>query len=344
MLTVYSDQHRLHAPAFEILDGELTPVFEKPERADLVLARVRERQLGPVALPSSYGLAAARRVHRDDYLDYLAGAHAEWLAAGHKGDVLPYVYPVRSLRQLAPRHIDGKAGYYAMDASAPICAGTWQAAQASLDCALTGLDALLAGARGAFALCRPPGHHAGTDFAGGYCYLNNAAIAAQAWRDAGAAKVALLDVDYHHGNGSQAIFYRRADVVFASIHGHPADEYPFFLGYADERGEGDGLGSNFNYPLPLGSGFALWRAALDDACAQIARSGATALVVSLGVDTFKDDPISQFKLDSDDYLRIGERIAALGVPTLFVLEGGYAVADIGVNAVNVLEGFESAQR
>jgi acetoin utilization deacetylase AcuC-like enzyme len=178
---------------------------------------------------------------------------------------------------------------------------------------------------------------------GGYCYLNNAAIAAQAFLDQGHQKVAILDVDYHHGNGTQSIFYERSDVLFTSIHGHPEAEFPFFLGYDDERGEGAGEGFNFNYPLPAGSGWEVWSAALDQACEEIARYDADIIVVSLGVDTFKDDPISQFKLDSPDYLAMGKRIAALGKPVLFVMEGGYAVEEIGINAVNVLEGFESAE-
>jgi len=178
---------------------------------------------------------------------------------------------------------------------------------------------------------------------GGYCYLNNAAIAAQAFLDQGRRKVAILDVDYHHGNGTQDIFYARNDVLFASIHGDPQAEFPFFLGYADETGEGAGLGYNFNYPLPAGSDWTAWSAALDQACERIAGFDADVLVVSLGVDTFKDDPISQFKLDSPNYLAMGERIARLGKPTLFVMEGGYAVAEIGINAVNVLEGFQRAQ-
>ena len=147
-------------------------------------------------------------------------------------------------------------------------------------------------------------------------------------------------MDYHHGNGTQSIFYDRSDVLFTSIHGHPEAEFPFFLGYADELGEGAGEGFNFNYPLPAGSGWAQWSAALEAACAQTERYGADVIVISLGVDTFKDDPISQFKLDSPDYLAMGRRIARLGKPTLFVMEGGYAVEEIGINAVNVLEGFE----
>jgi len=178
---------------------------------------------------------------------------------------------------------------------------------------------------------------------GGYCYLNNAAIAAQAFLDQGHKKVAILDVDYHHGNGTQSIFYERSDVLFTSIHGHPEAEFPFFLGYEDELGEGAGEGFNFNYPLAAGSGWDTWSAALEQACKEIESYGADIIVVSLGVDTFKDDPISQFKLDSPDYLAMGKRIAGLGKPTLFVMEGGYAVEEIGINAVNVLEGFESAQ-
>ncbi|HWV10926.1 MAG TPA: histone deacetylase family protein, partial [Pseudomonas sp.] len=199
------------------------------------------------------------------------------------------------------------------------------------------------GAHSAFALCRPPGHHAAGDVMGGYCYLNNAAIAAQAFIDQGRRKVAILDVDYHHGNGTQSIFYTRSDVLFTSIHGDPAEEFPFFLGYADELGEGAGEGCNFNYPLPMGSDWDAWSAALEQACQRIGEHGAEVVVVSLGVDTYMEDPISQFKLDSPDYLTMGRRIAALGLPTLFVMEGGYAVEAIGVNAVNVLEGFLAGQ-
>jgi acetoin utilization deacetylase AcuC-like enzyme len=207
--------------------------------------------------------------------------------------------------------------------------------------ALSAQAEIAAGAHSAFALCRPPGHHAAGELMGGYCYLNNAAIAAQAFLDQGRQRVAILDVDYHHGNGTQDIFYTRADVLFASIHGDPAEEFPFFLGYADECGIGAGEGCNHNYPLAMGSPWEVWSAALDEACQRIAEYDAEVIVVSLGVDTFKDDPISQFKLDSPDYLAMGKRIAALGKPTLFVMEGGYAVEAIGVNAVNVLEGFEA---
>jgi acetoin utilization deacetylase AcuC-like enzyme len=174
---------------------------------------------------------------------------------------------------------------------------------------------------------------------GGYCFINNAAVAAQALRDGGLQRVAVLDVDYHHGNGTQAIFYERADVFFASIHGDPRTEYPFFLGHADECGQGAGLGFNLNLPLSRGSDYARWSEALELALAAITKYGAQAMVVSLGVDTFAGDPISGFALQSEDYLRMGERIARVGLPTALVFEGGYAVEAVGVNVANVLQAF-----
>ncbi len=206
--------------------------------------------------------------------------------------------------------------------------------------ALTAAGLVHGGERAAFALCRPPGHHAMSRFAGGYCYINNAAVAAEWLRGAGAGRVAILDVDYHHGNGTQEIFYRRGDVLVVNVHADPRVEYPYFLGHADERGEGDGRGFNLNLPLPHGTTFAEWAAALDVACEAVAAFAPDRLVVSLGVDTFFEDPISQFRLSSGDYPAIGRRIGALGLPTLFVMEGGYAVEAIGVNAVGVLTGFE----
>jgi acetoin utilization deacetylase AcuC-like enzyme len=212
-------------------------------------------------------------------------------------------------------------------------------ARAGADCALSAAQAVVQGSPAAFALSRPPGHHAGADFFGGYCFLNNAALAAQHLRTAGVERVAVLDVDYHHGNGTQDIFYERPDVFFASIHGDPHTEYPFYLGHADETGRGAGEGTNLNLPLPRGTGYAQWSAALEVALAAISRFGAQALVVSLGVDTFAGDPISGFCLQSEDYLRLGERLARVGLPTVLVFEGGYAVAEVGVNALNVLQAF-----
>lgn len=342
MRTVYSEDHRLHHAKRELIDGTLKPAVEMPSRADTVLARVRDVGLGEVIEPRRFPGEIIERVHDPRYVAFLENAWTLWTATGRDYDALPLNWAIRGFRNREPEAIDGKLSYYSFDAGSPITAGTWRAARSAVDVALTGVALLGEGARSAFSLCRPPGHHAARDYYGGYCFLNNAAIAAQALRDQGAAKVAILDVDYHHGNGTQSIFYDRADVFFLSIHGDPLQEYPYFLGYADETGEGAGEGWNRNYPLRWGSGFDLWGEALADACKRIAAYGAESLVVSLGVDTFEKDPISQFKLKSPDYLEIGKAIAGLDLPTLFVMEGGYAVAEIGVNAVNVLTAFEEA--
>lgn len=340
MLTIYSQDHRLQDGKAELVDGRLMPCFEMPRRAEMIRARVEEVGLGEILSPRDFGKEPIMRVHDPRYVNFLEEAWDLWTQSGRSHDALPLNWAVRGMRNREPEVIDGKLSYYSFDAGTPITAGTWRAVTSSVNVALTGLEELGKGGRAVFALCRPPGHHAAADYYGGYCFLNNAAIAAQAWRDKGAAKLAVLDVDYHHGNGTQSIFYDRGDVFFASIHADPSQEFPYFLGYADEEGSGAGEGCNANFPLRWGAGFDLWSEALEEACARISRFGAEGLVVSLGVDTFKEDPISHFRLEQEDYLRIGERIARLGVPTLFVMEGGYALEAIGINAVNVLIGFE----
>jgi acetoin utilization deacetylase AcuC-like enzyme len=236
--------------------------------------------------------------------------------------------------------IDGKLSYYAIDAGTPITAGTWRAVKGAVDVALTGVKLVNNGEKAVFSLCRPPGHHAGSDFYGGYCFLNNAAIAAQAFRDLGAKRVAVLDVDYHHGNGTQEIFYNRADVLTISIHADPLQEFPYFLGFADETGKGKGEGYHMNLPLRWGSKWDKYEEALAKAMKTLKKYSPEVVVVSLGLDTFKEDPISKFKLEHEDYLRMGEMIAGAKKPTLFVFEGGYAVDALGINTVNVLTGFE----
>jgi acetoin utilization deacetylase AcuC-like enzyme len=345
MKTIYSERHRLQDGKAELIDGKLLPCFEKPERAELIIARVREVGLGEVLAPAEHGPGPLRRVHAEPFLRFLEGAWEAWVAEHGAYDALPLCWPTRGLRQIEPDSIDGKLSYFSFDAGTPITAGTWQAARSSADVALSGADLIAAGdERAAFALCRPPGHHAASDCYGGYCFLNNAAIAAQALLDRGAARVAILDVDYHHGNGTQAIFYERSDVLFLSLHGDPRQEFPYFLGHADETGAGAGAGYNRNYPLPWGTGFDVWSAALDDACRRIAAFGPDALVVSLGVDTFEGDPISRFRLQAEDFPQVGARLAQLGLPSLFVMEGGYAIEPIGRNAVAVLTGFTEAVR
>ena len=344
MITFYNHLHAQHQGKVEMFRGALVPCFEVPARADHVLAELTHRQLGSVRQPQAFDAAVLERIHSPRYLAFLASAWDQWVAldpANADKDILPSVWPTRTFRtDIEPDNFAAKVGLYSYDAGSPFTAGTWVAARAGADCALSAAQQVLSGDRAAFALSRPPGHHAGADFFGGYCFLNNAALAAQYLRDAGGlAKVAVLDIDYHHGNGTQAIFYDRPDVFFASIHGDPRTEYPFFLGHADETGAGAGAGANLNLPLPRGTDYRRWAAALDTALARIQQFGAGALVVSLGMDTFEGDPISGFTLQSSDYLQVGKTLAALGVPTVLVFEGGYAVAEVGINAVNVLEGF-----
>ncbi|KQT09380.1 histone deacetylase family protein [Ramlibacter sp. Leaf400] len=346
MHVFFNQHHALHHGRHEMFRGELVPCFEVPARADFVLEELQRRNLGALAQAPDIALATLERVHAPRYLQFLSTAWDEWVALDPKNaqrDALPSYWPIRTFRSdVLPASFPARMGLFSFDAGSPITAGTWTAARQGAACAVAGAQRLLQGDRAAFALTRPPGHHAGADFFGGYCFLNNAALAAQALRDGGLARVAILDVDYHHGNGTQAIFYERPDVFFASVHGDPHTEYPYYLGYADERGAGAGAGFNLNLPLPRGTGWPRWREALGQALQAITGFGAQALVVSLGLDTFEADPISGFALRSDDYLRMGEALAAAGLPTLFVFEGGYAVAEVGVNAVNVLQGFAQA--
>jgi acetoin utilization deacetylase AcuC-like enzyme len=343
MKVVHNPRHALHAPQFEFSRGALVPAFENVDRFTRIASALQGTPHAPFIEPADHGMAAIERIHAARYLNFLREAHACWLREGGQGDALPGVFTIRTLRSdVEPLDIDARLALYAMDTATPITAGAWEAAYGSAQASLTGLSLLRDGERAAYVLTRPPGHHAGHDFFGGYCYINNAAVVAQAARDAGAARVAILDVDYHHGNGTQAIFYDRADVFYASLHGDPKTEYPYFLGHADERGAGAGLGQNANWPLPAGTGSAAWFAALAEARAALAAFKPELLVVSLGLDTFEDDPISHFKLTRADFTRLGGELAAFGLPTLLLQEGGYANEALGLNVRAVLDGFDAA--
>ena len=340
MKTVFADKHIGHFPGIEVDGGVVMECAEKPERAETVLRAVKAAGLGPVLPPQTFGIDKITRIQNSDYVEFLQTAHAAWVASGKTGPAFATAFNMQHACKTPPQTINGKMGYYLADTSLSIAAGTWAAAEQGAHAALTALDAIVAGDHAAFSLARPPGHHASAGVGAGYSFLNNAAIAAQAFLDAGhGKKVVILDVDYHHGNGTQDIFYGRSDVLYVSLHADPAVDFPYFLGYANETGAGDGAGFNHNYPMPLGTGWESYRVALRDALAKIDAFGADLVVVSLGVDTYKDDPISGFKLDSPDYTIMGADIAALKRPTLFVMEGGYAVDAIGTNVVNVLTGF-----
>jgi acetoin utilization deacetylase AcuC-like enzyme len=340
MRTYYTDGHHLHAPLAEFEGGRLTPAVEVPRRADEILREIKRRDLGEIVTPQHFGFEPILRVHDPDFVRFLEVAHPRWEQkyGSESAAALPSSFPVRHLRALPTEDIDAQLGFYGFDTATPITPGTWTAARAAANVALSAAQGIFKGAHAAFALCRPPGHHAASDLYGGYCYLNNAAIAAQWLLDQG-MRPAVLDVDYHHGNGTQSIFYGRSDVLFASVHADPNYAYPHFLGFADENGEGDGDGFNLNLPLPVGTEWSAYQPALRTALDKVRRFGADAVVVSLGVDTYEKDPISKFRLKRDDYLRMGEMLASLKRPCLFVMEGGYAVEDIGEITVNVLESF-----
>ncbi len=342
-MTFYSPAHLEHAPAQEFERGRLTPAVEVPERAERVRRRIAERGIGPVLPPTPFDDSAILRVHDESLVRFLAIAHDEWRAryGEDAGDAIPSSWPARTLQQRRNGDVESKLGTFSFDTATPVTRGTWAATRAAVDVALSGAKAVAEGEAGAFALTRPPGHHAAGDLFGGYCYLNNGAIAAQWLADRG-LKPAILDVDYHHGNGTQAIFYGRDDVLFCSLHADPATDYPHYAGFADECGDGRGEGATLNLPMPRETEWATYAQALARASAAITDFGADVLLVSLGLDTYEHDPISFFRLRTEDYLRMGTAIAKIGKPTLFVFEGGYHIESLAENTTNVLEGFLGA--
>lgn len=344
MLSFVNHLHAQHCPTYEFYRGEKVPCFEKVERYDYVIEALKANG-HEVSFATSSANEVLAQVHSQRYLDFLSSAWSRWLAldtANASVQPFPSVWPIRSLRDdKEPDNFIAQLGLYSMDNGTPMVEGTWQAVKQGADCAASGASHLATTGQASFVCSRPPGHHAGPDFMGGYCFLNNAAIAAQTLRNHGAAKVAILDVDFHHGNGTQSIFYERSDVFFTSIHGSPTSEFPFYLGYADEIGQGAGKGFNLNLPLAAGASVETWFDAFNTATQAIQQFAPEALVISLGVDTFIKDPISKFALDTPDYFKMGHLIASLKLPTMFVLEGGYAVDAVGENVVNVLNGFES---
>ncbi len=336
-----------HAPATDAHDpqsflvlGSIRAAAEQPERRHRLLdaaiaAGHQPVEVGPAAMVD---LAA---VHSRDYLEFLGEAHSLWSAnPAAAAEVIPNLHPNRYMAHPpgVRTGIVGRAGWYMADGACPIGPGTWGAALASAGCALAATEAVLAGAPVAYALCRPPGHHAYSDLAGGFCYLNNAAIAAERARQSH-ARVVILDVDVHHGNGTQGIFWRRGDVLTVSIHADPTRYYPYFAGYADEVGEGPGVDCNLNLPLPHGAGDADVLAALDQALVRIRDFKPGLIIIALGLDAADDDPLGVFHVTASGFQTIGERVAALGLPMVLVQEGGYLCDALGQNLVAALKGF-----
>ena len=331
MRLFWDERQRGHAPAAEFFNGNLHPAAEHQGRVDSILGAI-----GSTESPVDHGLEPLLEVHGKDYLELLQGAHGEWIAAGRQGDAFPYTFPVVGRRPVNLSRIEARLGLHSFDTSTPIGPGTWEACYWSAQTALTALRAVLDGERSAFAFTRPPGHHAGRDYLGGYSYLNHAAICGEAALGAGARRIAILDVDYHHGNGTQDIFASREDVLFASIHANPSTDYPFFWGHADESS-----GNILNLPLPRGTDWSGCAPALAQAIGWLDMSGPDLLIVSYGADTHEHDPISYFRLRTSDYAPMARQIASMGLPTLIVMEGGYAVEALGDNVAEFLSGFET---
>ena len=340
MKVFYSDAHRQHNPPFELFDGGVRmPYLENPDRVERILSTLKTKDWAELTPPENFGLDPILAVHDADYVDFLRTAYKEWTQEKtdyEKTALLPATFPPRGCSH-RPKSLLGRAGYYMFDLSAPIMEGTFLAALSSANCALSGAKAIAEGERAAFALCRPPGHHAGKSFCGGYCYLNNAAIAAH-WLSA-KGKVAILDIDYHAGNGTQNIFYERGDILTISIHADPDFEYPSFCGYADETGAGPGSGLHRNFPLPAGTDDEHYLSALDEAIDLIQSFAPAHLVLSAGMDLYSGDPLGTFEVTRAGIHEIGSRIAKLNLPTLIVLEGGYNNAALGENFAVLLEKF-----
>ena len=341
MKIIYSDKHAGHDPQTFIVRGVKQRSAEQPERATRLLGAAQAA--GHEVLPSrTFGSAPAATVHTPEYLDFLQVAAREWAKLpGAAPEVVPNVHPARAHASY-PRALAGRAGWHQVDMACPIGPHTWDAALAATEIAVTATDMVLEGERQAYALCRPPGHHAYADMAGGFCFLNNTAVAAQRLRGRH-QKVAILDVDVHHGNGTQGIFYERDDVLTVSIHADPADYYPYFWGHASEHGAGKGQGFNLNLPLTVGSPDAPWLDAGDKALARIREFQPTTLVVALGLDASESDPLQGLKVTGAGFHAMAEKIARLGLPTVLVQEGGYLGDDLGRNLVQFLAGFEKGR-
>jgi acetoin utilization deacetylase AcuC-like enzyme len=338
MKAIFDDRQWKHQPRHFMANGAILPNPEQAERINRLLSGARNAGCS-VTAPTDAGMGPIAALHSPEYLVFLETIHSRWRRIEGAGEeVIPNIHPANRSDSY-PRSAVGQAGYHQADTACPIAEGTWEAAYWSAQTAISGADLLLAGERSAYALSRPPGHHAFGDLAGGFCFLNNSAIAAERLRAQG-LRPAILDVDVHHGNGTQGIFYHRKDVLTVSIHADPERFYPFFWGHADERGEGEGLGYNLNLPLARGTGDDAYLETLATAVQRIKAFGADAVVVALGLDAYIGDPFKGLAITETGFGRIGAAIAALGLPCLFVQEGGYLCEELGANLTAVLTGFE----
>ena len=351
MRAVYSDRHLRHDVTHETILGEEKPAYEVAERAERIREALEAAGGFDIVAPTDHGLEPILAVHDEGLVRFLETCWFEVRRQGiERPALIPDTWPnpamfdgmgSEALAELrASTTISGRAGWYGLDSSTPFVAGTYNAARASVDVALTAADLVLGGETVAYGLCRPPGHHAARAMYAGYCFLNNAAIAADSIVRATGERVGILDVDFHHGNGTQQIFWRRGDVRYASLHGDPDRQYPYYLGRATELGEGEGRGENLNLPLPVGTDDEAYLAELDRALEALVDVPGSVIVVSLGFDTYEQDPLGDFALSTAGYHEAGRRVAATGRRLVILQEGGYHLPSLGANAVAWLRGAE----
>ncbi len=338
MKAVFHHNQLLHNPQRYLQRGHIVGFPEQPERARRLLKGVRAAGCEMHAA-RAHGEAAILAVHTSRYVKFLDNAWRKWNRPKGKAyeEVMASIRPVEKPARY-PSDILGQAGWHQQDFSCPITEHTWQSVRASADTALSAAELVAEGERVAYALCRPPGHHAYADRAGGFCYLNNTAIAAQYLRGYW-DQVAVLDIDVHHGNGTQGIFYNRSDVLTVSIHADPKKYYPFYYGYENQRGKGPGTGYNINIPVPVKSDDEVWMGALELALGEIQDAAPGALVVALGLDAHESDPLNGGAVTTGGFTRMASAIAKLGVPTVIVQEGGYLTDDLENNLAAFLKGF-----
>jgi acetoin utilization deacetylase AcuC-like enzyme len=338
MRCVYSATHLEHSPEHEVQHGEPVPAYEIPERIETIRKALEAAGSFDFVPPTEHGIEPIRSVHDDRMIRFLEGAWGAWESQRPGRDPVADTVLHAGLREgmeesSEPKGISAALGYWSFDSATPLTPGFYSAARGAVDVALTTADHCLDGDDVAFGLCRPPGHHAARAMFGGYCFFNNAAVAAEYLVGRTERCVGILDVDYHHGNGTQQIFYRRDDVFFASLHGDPNFAYPYFTGFLEETGAGAGTGTTLNRPLPAGCDMHRFGAALEEALDALADFSPSAVVVSLGFDTYAKDPIADFALTTEDMAEMGKLVGRLDAPLIVLLEGGYHVPDLGANAV-----------
>ncbi len=336
MKSFYHPNVKLHHPQTYLSRGQMRKPQEIPDRVDGILSGLSKMNLSIIE-PKDYGRAPLLAVHAPEYLEFLENAHRRWKEVPQDWgeEVMSNVY-IRHPNSL--RGILAEAARYLADGSCPVGRYTWTSSYWAAQSAVAAAEAILAGDRKSYALCRPPGHHARRDAAGGFCYINNAAVAAQHLRQR-FGKVVVLDTDMHHGQGIQEIFYNRDDVMYVSVHGDPTNFYPVVAGFDDEQGEAAGEGFNLNLPMPHGSTEQVFFEKVQVAIEKILKFEPDAIVLALGFDVYKDDPQAQVAVTTEGFGRLGKIIAALGLPTVVVQEGGYHLGAMADNTQSFFTGF-----